>query len=465
MNFEIDVILFIGFLTLIIFFGLTSSRGVKTIKEYALENNLSTGAMVSTIVATWVCGEMFFSTITETYQHGLYFIISCIFGFVFSFILIAYFFAPRMQRFLGKLSIATAMGDLYGKEVRLITSICGFIGVTGIIATQLKIAGIVFQYTFNLSEMYCVIIAGIIVTIYSTLGGIKSVVFTDIIQFFAFGVIIPMVSYHLFVSVGDIFSILNTIDNNPHFSLDTMLNPSNEKSWYYLFIFFYALIPGFNPATFQRIAMAKDYKQLSQSFYISSVVILTLMLSLAWLGIIFLTKNPNVNPNNIIQILLFNECTPFYRVLLLIAIVAMVLSTVDSYINSSSVLLSHDFFQSLNIKINNELIIARIISCTIGLLGILFALKEFSLFKLAIFTASFYMPIVTVPFIMAIFGYQTPFKRAVLWGMGAGFLTVLLWNYYNISLIDPIVPGMFINLVTLVFMHYYYLEKRSKASN
>ena len=85
------------------------------------------------------------------------------------------------------------------------------------------------------------------------------------------------------------------------------------------------------------------------------------------------------------------------------------------------------------------------------------------LLDLIIFTASFYMPIVTIPFIMVIIGYRTPYEKAVLWGMGAGLSVVLLWNYLDITVIDNIVPAMLANLFVLVFMHYYYHNRFLKS--
>lgn len=99
---------------------------------------------------------------------------------------------------------------------------------------------------------------------------------------------------------------------------------------------------------------------------------------------------------------------------MLVGIIAMTMSTADSYINSSSILFSHDFLRSLNIKVKNELLAARITSLIIGTIALLLSLKD---------------TIVTVPFIMAIFSYRTPYEKAVLYGMGAGLAVVLLWSY------------------------------------
>lgn len=179
---SIDHIIFFSFLIINIILGLKSSKGITSITQYALgDRNFSTAVLVSTLVATWVSGEYFYTIITETYQTGLYFFIPILFN-VFCFFLIGYFFIPRMEEFLGKLSIAEAMKDIYGQKVRIVTSISGFVCVIGVIAVQLKITGSIFEYILNINSLYGIILSGLIITLYSTLGGIKSVIFTDVIQ-------------------------------------------------------------------------------------------------------------------------------------------------------------------------------------------------------------------------------------------------------------------------------------------
>ena len=72
MPFNIDSAIFIGFLVANIVLGLASSRGIKTIKEYAIgDRNFSTATIAATIVATWISGEFFYSSIAEAYDKGL----------------------------------------------------------------------------------------------------------------------------------------------------------------------------------------------------------------------------------------------------------------------------------------------------------------------------------------------------------------------------------------------------------
>jgi len=214
MHLDIDSTIFIIFLVANVILGLTSSRGIKTITEYAIGNrNFSTSTIVATIIATWISGEFFYSNIYETYNLGLHAIWVAA-GDPLCFLIIGIFFAPRMGEFLGKLSIAEAMGDLYGKRIRIITAISGFIGSVGLIAIQLKMAGFIFEYALGLPGVYGILSATIVVTLYSTLGGIKSVTFTDVIQFFTFGTVIPLMAYVLLTSIDNIDIVTNTLANN-----------------------------------------------------------------------------------------------------------------------------------------------------------------------------------------------------------------------------------------------------------
>jgi Na+/proline symporter len=456
MTWTIDHLIFFGFLALNVVFGLMSSRGITTIRQYALgDRNFSTSSIVATLVATWISGGTVSWVIIESYNQGLYYIL-CELGTLVYFLIMGYFFIPRMSEFLGKLSIADTMGDLYGNKIRLITALSGFIGVLGFVSIQLKISGIVFEYILNIPSIYGVIFAGIVITLYSSLGGIKSVTFTDMIQFFTFGTIIPLITTYLFHSFTDIDTILNIFKTHPNYDLKEIFNISNSKSWSSLSLFFYIMIPCFSPVYFQRFSMSKNIRQAQRSFYIAGFFCLFIVFTVIWLAIVIYAKNPNVPSSDIVKTLIFDVLPSGYKGFFLIGIIAMIMSTADSYINSSAVLVTYDFCKSLKINLKNELTTARIVSFIIGILSILLALKEMSLLKFSIFVASFYMPIVTVPFIMAVIGYRTPYEKAVLWGMGAGLSVVLLWNYLGITVIDNIVPAMLANLFVLVFMHYYY---------
>ena len=454
MNFNIDSAIFIGFLVANLLLGLYSSRGIKTIKEYAIgDRNFSTATISATIVATWISGGIFFTIISESYSNGLYFMWAGS-GDAICLLVVGYFFAPRLTEFLGKLSIAEAMGDLYGKHVRIATSVAGFIGVSGVIAMQFKIAGLTFEY-IGVPGIYGVLVGGLIVTLYSTLGGIKSVTFTDVIQFFTFGTIIPTIAFVLLNTLDSIDVIKNTLSTNKLFDYKKVFDFTEPKAFYYLFLFLFFAIPAFNSAIFQRIAMAKNTRQIRRSFIIAGFTCLFLMVTIDWIGILVLSIHPNLAPNEVVKHIIFDYSFTGLKGLTLAGIMAMLMSTADSYINSSAVLVVHDFCKPLGINIvKSELTFSRLASLLIGIFAIILSLRSGSLLQLALTTYSFYMPIVTVPFIMTVVGFRSSGK-AVLIGMVAGLVTVILWDVVlKINSIDGLVPGMVANLFFLLGSHY-----------
>ena len=66
-------------------------------------------------------------------------------GSLLALLSIGIFFAPRLGEFLGTLSIAEAMGSLFGTNVRVVTAISGIIAASGMVAVQFKVAGTVLN--------------------------------------------------------------------------------------------------------------------------------------------------------------------------------------------------------------------------------------------------------------------------------------------------------------------------------
>ncbi|MDG1436369.1 MAG: ATP-binding protein [Rickettsiaceae bacterium] len=151
-----------------------------------------------------------------------------------------------------------------------------------------------------------------------------------------------------------------------------------------------------------------------------------------------------------------------FKGLIIAGLMAMIMSTVDSLINSNAVLLIHDLRQPLRLKfIQNELLSTRVCAAIIGVIAILFALRGGNFFELIVWTSTMYMPIVTVPFIMTLLGFRSS-GNSVVAGMIAGFVMVVIWEGMNISQhmagIGALIPAIISNLVVLLGYHYYFNE-------
>ncbi len=461
MQFDIDTVVFIVFLTLNLVVGLYYGRGVKNIKDYSLGNrNFSTGALVSTIVATWIGGDYLFITIAEVYTTGLHYAIGCL-GMVVCLFLNAYVFVPKMSEFLGSISVASAMGDLYGKHVRLISAIGGAIASAGFIAVQFKVFGYILNDFLGLSGNYPIFLAASVVTLYSSVGGIRSVTFTDVIQFFTFGVLIPVLGIVIWNDLSSFptFNLVTAVQH-PLFNYEEFLGLSNPKFWSVLLLFLLFSIPDLNPTMFQRVAIGRSVSQVKKAFSISAILLMLILIGMAWIAFLLFNIDPNLNPKELVQYITNNYAHTGLKSFIMVGVVAMCMSTADSNINASSVLLTHDFCYPLNIKFKSELVLSKIISVLLGVISIYLALLDYDLLPLVFMTQSFYIPIIDVPLILAILGFRSTTK-SVLIGMGAGFVSVIVWRIYFMDTtgVDSILPGTIVNLI--FFMGSHYLLKQN----
>ncbi len=214
--------------------------------------------------------------------------------------IIAYVFVPRMGEFLGKVSIAEAIGGLYGKLVRLIAAICG--SIVAAIALQFKVFATIFKSYLGISSDYAIYLAGFIVISYSAFGGIRSVAFTDVIQFFTFGVFIPVLSiiiWHEYTNInGFDFKVATS---NTLFDYKEFIGFSNSKFWSLTFLFILFALPSLDATLFQRISIGRFTAQVKKAFIISSILLLLILCGMSWIGFLLFNINSALEPDDLVH--------------------------------------------------------------------------------------------------------------------------------------------------------------------
>ncbi len=457
--FNLDIAIVLIFLGLNLVIGLYFGRGVENIRDYALGGrNFSTTALVSTIVATAVTGSIFMVGLSRGYSEGFKDIIPTCF-YALSLLVTAKFLVPKMTSFIGDVSIADSMGNRYGDVVRVITSFCSIFANIGAIAIQFKVFGTVIHYFLGFEPTLSIIGAGIVVTLYSAFGGIRSVTITDVFQFMIFGVIIPLLGVIIWQTLlnDDSLSLSKTLES-PIFNLSESFNPGNSDFLELILLSIYFLTPVMYPAFYQRILMGRDMQQVQEAFTTSSYILLFVVIYVGWISLELYTINPDLNPDQLLTYVVDNYSINGIRGILIIAIMAMAMSSADSFINVCSVLFVHDICKPLHIISPNndkhQLLLARLASLTIGFGSIFLAFSGKGLFKIVLFVNAFYIPVVTAPLLCTILGFRTG-RLQVLFAMAVGFITVVIWKLSDIEL-DPIVPAMFLNFLALMFAHYAF---------
>ena len=212
------------------------------------------------------------------------------------------------------------------------------------------------------------------------------------------------------------------------------------------------------PAVLQRIVMAKNLNQAKKAYIYAAGASVLMFLFVSWVGILLLASNPNLEPGKLLNFILDNYSYPWLKGLIAIGITAMAMSTADSDLNASAVLFVSDILKPLGIFQQKVMLLTRILAFVLGAFALIIALNMEDLLSILLLSGSFYMPIVSVPFLLAILGFRST-KRAVFIGMAAGLMMVLGWEIgMRHAGIDSLGMGMVVNLIFFMGSHYILKE-------
>ena len=277
----------------------------------------------------------------------------------------------------------------------------------------------------------------LIVIAYSAFGGIRSVTVTDIIQFMTFTIFLPIILFLVLRDV-DLNVVYNTVGDSHFLDFNKLFDYQDAKFWSFITLLFYFTFPNFPPEIFQRILIAKNIKQIRSSFNLAFICCLIIVLVTIAVVILIYYSNPNIESNKIFHYIFDKYLFVGVKGLTMIGIIAMIMSTADSNINSSAVLFTNLHYAVRTFSDKRGLLYARIYTIILGLVSLCIALVGKDYLGIILTTASFYMPIVNIPLMFAILGFRTSTK-SVLIGMLAGFTTSTLtifpsiWHLFKYS--------------------------------
>ncbi|MEY3197174.1 MAG: hypothetical protein RLZZ59_542, partial [Pseudomonadota bacterium] len=242
----------------------------------------------------------------------------------------------------------------------------------------------------------------------------------------------------------------------PIFDYKELLNIDNPRFFTYLSLFLLFSLPSLDPTMFQRTLMSANTSQIRKAFSLAAVVVLFLHLCTCFIGVVMLSHDANLNPEKLISYIADYYAISGVKGIVLISVMAMVMSTADSWINASSVIFSHDFCKPLNIVSKRELLVSRFFAVFIGTFALCIAIMSDNLLDLILLTSNFYMPIITSPLALAILGFRSTTKTVFV-GMGVGAAFVIIWRLTGLNEstgVDSVIPAMFLNALSMMLFHY-----------
>jgi SSS family transporter len=440
------------YLVAVILIGLWFSRGEKNSEDYLLGGRkLPWMAVGISIVMSLLSTYSLVMIPGEVYKHGLSMWILSLLSPIFAVLAFVIF-----VRFYFKLNSFTPFEYLEyrfdGKVRMLIASIYAY--------TRILYLGMVLFATSKVFEggagwpaWLTIVTVGVIGVIYTVMGGMKAVVWTDVMQFFVLiiGVVAAVVVLCNNIDGGFFGAITYAFDNGR--GLDRFGESSFYKVNPYVRLSFWLLLLGYimgplgtaasDQITIQRLLSTSSYKNAFKAQITASCLIIPFSLIIWFIGLAIYTyysqtPDPRVTSGETAFFIFISTRLPSpLPGLFLAAMLAAAMSTLDSGINSLSAVWLKEFHQKIinpNPSGLTQVKISRISSAGVGIFSVLMALmlvfsaQWFEQTFVEVATIFGAIAVITFPaFMFAVFSKRASSQfiwllAFFLWGMKSGMI-------------------------------------------
>jgi len=455
---QLDFIIILAFLIFNILLGLFASKNIKTLDHFSVGGrSFGTFAIFATLTASYIGGGCTLGNAAKVYSVGMIYAFALL-GFSLKEILVATIIAPRMGKHNDCLSIGDIMEKRYGRIAKIVTGIFAVILCMGILGAQVSAMGAVFATFFHIPAVWGIIIGFSVIIFYSTLGGMKAVVYTDIFQFAILVLGLPAVFLIGFHHAGGWHSVVAKV---PEHHVYFIQNPHDFYVFLTLFVTFIfgeTLVPPY----VQRLFMAKDAVHTRNATLASAFLSMPLFLTAGAIGLLALYYNQSLDPNMALPYIVQTQLPSGIRGFVIAGLLSIIMSSAAGYLNASSVAFVNDIVRPItNDTLSHATLLklVRVSTFIVGVGAIIFALMIENVLDIELFAYNFWSPIILVPLVAVILGFEVK-ARDFLLGSSAGGLAMVIWMFClnNPDQLNGVVIGVLSNFV--VFTISYQLRKR-----
>lgn len=397
--FNVDYCIILIYLFAMLAVGIFVGRDVVNLKDYAIANKqYGTPILMLTMMATFMGGGTTTGNTSAIYSAGIIWVIVSM-AFVISACFAAKYMAPKFdERFEGMLSSGDLIKYFYGSTAEKFASIVCIVSCVLVVTIQLIALGHVFNQFMNIPIIWGVLIAGGTLIVYSSFGGIKSVTITDVIQF---GILIVMVPIIASIVVNDVGGIRAAFEQAPASHFRVFDHPDFFE---YLAVFLLEILPFIIlfPSAVQRFLMAKSPKQISTIISTYAMLHAVIVMMMMFIAFAALVKYPDINPKAIIPKIVTDLLPVGIKGLAAVGMLAVIMSTADSFLNTASVLLVKNFGLTRIANDKTLLMLTRVSSLAIGAFAIIMALGDNSIIGIFVAMEAMLAIAVTAPMFFGI---------------------------------------------------------------
>ena len=385
----LDLIVFFSYMVGVTVFGSSFYRKNKSSSAFTLGNSAIPGWVVTmSIFATFVSSISFLALPGNAYlTNWNAFIFSL--SIPFASILAVKVFVP-LYRKANSPSAYSYLETRFGPWARIYASACYLLTQIMRMGTILYLLALPVNVMFGWDIVIIIVVTGLAVMVYSLLGGIQAVVWTDAIQgiIMIFGALFCLV-YIMFSmpeGPGQVFEIASA---NDKFSLGSLsLSLKESTIWVVLIygIFINLQNYGIDQNYVQRYMASKSEQEAKKSAFFGGMLYIPVSMIFFMIGTAlyaYYSAQPGLLPDDlqaaemsdrVFPFFIVNNLPPGFTGLLIASIFAAGMSTVSTSINSGSTVILTDYYKRYakkEVTEKDSMKVLYISSLTFSIIGII----------------------------------------------------------------------------------------------
>jgi SSS family solute:Na+ symporter len=432
MNFSlstVDTLIVVFYLIFVVWLGFYFGRKHKDAEDYFLAGRSLTWPLIGfSLFASNMSSNSLVGLAGSGYKDG-FSVYSYEWMAVFILIIFAVFFLPYYLK--NKIfTIPEYLESRFSYPVRAYASAIAIIlNVLVDIAATLYAGGLVINLIFpDVSLSLIIIGVAIVAGIYTISGGLSAVVYTDAVQAVILIMGSTLITVFAYMQVGGWGPVYEITDPS-HFDV---IKSADDEALPWPGLFTGVLLIGFyfwgtNQYITQRTLAAKSVRQGQWGSMFAGFLKLSILFIMIFPGAFARVLYPDMeNMDLVYPTMLFDLLPTGVLGFVLAGLIAAMMSSLDSGLNSVSTLITMDFYTKLKPKASPEqlLKIGRVITAAIMVIAVIWAPRIGSFPKLWDYlqmTLSWFSPPIVALFVMGLFNKRMNNKGAIA-SISVGFL-------------------------------------------
>jgi len=440
------------YISLTLAIGFWASKKVKTSKDFMLAGkSLTTPFVGVTLFATWFGSNHIMGNPEYFVENGVSSFFSLVITGGMALAVVGFFYAKRMYR----LDIIT-VGDFfklrYNKQIDITISIILVLAYPLWIASQFVALAYLFQSVIGVSFTVGLFIGAILVVIYTYIGGMWAVSYTDMIQSL---LILIGLCIILVLAFNQTESVTNLFKNKPT-SFFSILPKNGLSSWSEYIATILALFLGSIPGQeiYQRVFSAKSEKAAVNGLYLAALLIVIIPIIPALIALAATTAHPELmnaaKEQNIIASFVMNYTSIPIQILFYGALISAILSTSSGALLAPATIISENIIRSNRPSISDKrlLSLTRVCVLVIAAFSVYFAFRSANIVALLVASLNLILVCIFAPLTFGLFWKKSSKFGAWCAIIGGG----LVWFTCTIikTTIDPIIFGTPVSCLAMV---------------